>query len=212
MPKAVIPIRPENFRSPLSQDEQNALSWYVLSGCGRKDALLIFSRPDMVASKAKAAVEDYVKQFYARKEVKDYIEAYQETLDAFLHPVAKKETPVGSLEERKAKAKTKLVEFAMSLADNIEQAEDPEFVLKMADKAGLLDGDEQVEVAPQRFLAERCSDCRYRVFCEQECEDLCQYCRYRAFGEESGIHYENRDMLDMPNKIGTEIAEENEND
>ena len=113
MHKAIIPIRPENFYSPLTQEEMNALTWYILSGCPRKDALLIFVRPDMMASKAKAAVEDYVKQFYARKEVKDYIEAYQETLDSVLHPVAKVEKPVGSLEERKAKARTKAMEFAM---------------------------------------------------------------------------------------------------
>lgn len=212
MPKSIIPIRPDNFRSPLSQDEQNALSWYLLSGCPRKDALLIFARPDMMASKAKAAVEDYVKQFYARKEVKEYIEAYQATLDAVLHPVAKVEKPVGSLEERKAKAKAKATEFAITLADNIDQADDPDFVLKLLDKVGILDSGEEVEVAPQRFLAERCSDCRYRVFCEQECEDLCQYCRYRTFGEESGVHYENKDMLDMPNKIGTKIEEENKNE
>jgi hypothetical protein len=172
MPKAIIPIRPADFRSPLSQDEQNALSWYVLSGCARKDALLIFARPDMVASKAKAAVEDYVKQFYARKEVKDYIEAYQETLDSVLHPVAKVEKPVGSLEERKAKAKSKALEFAMSLVDNIEQAEDPEFVLKMADKVGILDGDEDVEIVPQRFLGVRCSECAYRKFVEENCEEV----------------------------------------
>ena len=212
MPKPTIPIRPGNFRSPLTQDEQNALSWYILSGCSRKDALLLFVRPDMVMSKAKAAVEDYVKQFYARKEVREYLEEYQKTIEETLHPVAKKETPVGSLEERKAKAKAKATEFAITLADNIDQADDPDFVLKLLDKVGILDSGEEVEVAPQRFLAERCSDCRYRVFCEQECEDLCQYCRYRTFGEESGVHYENKDMLDMPNKIGTKIEEENKNE
>ena len=210
--KSLIPMRPEGFVSSLQQPEQTALTWYVLSGCTKKDAFFAFCRPDMMASKAKAAVEDYVKQFYARKEVKEYIEAYQATLDTVLHPVAKKETPVGSLEERKAKAKAKATEFAITLADNIDQADDPDFVLKLLDKVGILDSGEEVEVAPQRFLAERCSDCRYRVFCEQECEDLCQYCRYRAFGEESGIHYENRDMLDMPNKIGTKLEEENKND
>ena len=211
MGKPLIPLRPDNASTPLSQPEQAALSWYVLSGCTKKEAFLIFARPDMLDSKAKAAVEDYVKQFYARKEVKDYIEAYQATLDAFLHPSAKKtEQPVGSLEERKAKAKAKATEFAITLADNIDQADDPDFVLKLLDKVGILDSDEEVEVAPQRFLAERCSDCRYRVFCEQECEDLCQYCRYRAFGEERGIHYENRDMLDMPNKIGTKIEDRKE--
>lgn len=215
MPKAIIPIRPDNFRSPLSQDEQNALSWYLLSGCPRKDALLIFSRPDMMASKAKAAVEDYVKQFYARKEVKEYIEAYQATLDAVLHPVAKKTEPVGSLEERKAKAKSKALEFAMSLVDNIEQAEDPEFVLKMADKVGILDGDEEVEEQPRRYLPTSClSECRYRAFCENpdNVEDLCEYCKYHQFGEENGIHYDSEHQLSLPADFGTEVEEENKNE
>lgn len=208
MPKALIPLRPKDFVSSLSQPEQSALTWFVLSGCTKKDAFITWARPDMLSSKAQAAIDDYVKQFFAQKPVKDYIDAYEKTMDEFLHPAPVKTEPTASLEERKAKAKTKLVEFAMSLADNIEQAEDPEFVLKMADKAGLLDGDEQVEVAPQRFLGERCSDCRYRVFCEQECEDLCQYCKYKQFGEDNGVHYKNEEMIDMPVKIGTVIEEE----
>ena len=212
MSKSLIPLRPSAVVSGLTQDEQSALTWFVISGCSRKDAFVTFARPDMLSSKAKAAIDEYVKQFFARKEVKEYIEAYQATLDAVLHPVAKKTEPVGSLEERKAKAKAKATEFAITLVDNIDQADDPDFVLKLLDKVGILDSGEEVEVAPQRFLAERCSDCRYRVFCEHECEDLCQYCRYRTFGEESGVHYENKDMLDMPNKIGTKIEEENKNE
>jgi hypothetical protein len=212
MSKQLIPLRPDNASTPLSQPEQAALTWYVLSGCTKKEAFITFARPDMLDSKAKAAVEDYVKQFYARKEVKDYIEAYQATLDAFLHPTAKKtDQPVGSLEERKAKAKTKLVEFAMSLADNIEQAEDPEFVLKMADKAGLLDGDEQVEEQPRRYLPTSClGECRYRAFCENpdNVEDLCRYCKYHQFGEENGVHYDSEHQLSLPAGSGTEVAEE----
>lgn len=204
--KPIIPLRPANYISSLKQDEQTALSWYILSGCARRDAVITFARPDLYVNKSKAVVDEYVRQFFARKEVKEYLDAYQETIDAVLHPKVEKTEPKGTMEERKARAKAKAVEFAMALADNIDQAEDPETVLKLMDKVGLLDGDEEVEVAPQRFLAERCSDCRYRVFCEQECEDLCQYCKYRAFGEEHGIHYENREMLDMPNKIGTELA------
>lgn len=172
MPKAIIPIRPENFRSPLTQDEQNALTWYVLSGCARKDALLIFARPDMVASKAKAAVDDYVKQFYARKEVKEYIEAYQKAIDGLFHPAPVKVEQTESLEERKARAKTRATEFAMSLAENIDQADDPEYVLKLMDKVGLLDGDEQVEEQPRRYLPVTCSECAYRKFVEENCEEV----------------------------------------
>lgn len=214
MSKPLIPLRPDNVSTPLSQPEQAALTWYVLSGCTKKEAFITFARPDMLDSKAKAAVEDYVKQFYARKEVKEYIEAYQATLDAFLHPSAKKtEQPVGSLEERKAKAKTKLVEFAMSLADNIEQAEDPEFVLKMADKAGLLDGDEQVEEQPRRYLPTSClGECRYRAFCENpdNVEDLCRYCKYHQYGEENGVHYDSEHQLSLPEGFGTKIEDRKE--
>lgn len=170
MPKSLIPLRPEGFFSTLTQPEQSALTWFVISGCSRKDAFVTFARPDMLGSKAKAAIDEYVKQFFARKEVKEYIDAYQKVLDGALHP---KMTPVkqsGSMEERKAKAKTKLVEFAMTLADNIEQADDPEFVLKVADKAGLLDGDEEVEEQPRRYLPVTCSSCEYRKFVEENCE------------------------------------------
>lgn len=113
-----------------------------------------------------------MKEFFASKDVKAYIEAYNKTLDAFLHPVQVKSEPKGTMEERKAKAKTKLVEFAMSLADNIDQASDPEFVLKVADKAGLLEGDEEVEEQPRRYLPVTCSECAYRKFVEENCEEV----------------------------------------
>lgn len=163
-------MRPEIIVSGLTQDEMSGLSYYVISGCNRKTAILLFVRPDMAASSSKPAFEDWVKQFFARKEVKEYLEAYQKTLDAFLHPVAVKSEPTASLEERKAKAKAKAMEFAMSLADNIEQAEDPEVVLKLMDKVGLLDGDEEVEELPRRYLPVSCNSCEYRKFVEENCD------------------------------------------
>lgn len=169
---SLIPLRPKDFVSSLSQPEQSALTWFVLSGCTKKEAFLIFARPDMLSSKAQAAIDDYVKQFFAQKPVKDYIDAYEKTLDEFLHPTPVKVQPTGSLEERKAKAKTKALEFAMSLLDNIESAEDQEFVLKMADKVGILDSDEQVEELPRRYLPVTCSECAYRKFVEENCEEV----------------------------------------
>lgn len=207
--KSLIPLRPEGFISSLSQEEQTALSWFVISGCSRKDAFLTFCRPDMLGSKAKAAIDDYVKQFFAQKAVKDYIEAYEATLDKFLHPAPVKSEQTASLEERKARAKAKATEFAITLADNIEQADDPDFVLKLLDKVGILEGDEQVEEQPRRYLpVSPClTGCAYRMFCEENTEDMCQYCKYRRFGEEKGIHYDKTDILDVPQHSGTELAE-----
>lgn len=173
MAKSIIPLRPEGFSSSLKQAQQSALTWFVLSGCSRNEAFITFARPDMADKMSKAAVDDYAKQFFATKEAKDYIEAYKKTLDKFLHPAAKP-TPerAASLEERKARAKTKAMEFAMSLADNIEQAEDPETVLKLMDKVGLLDGDEEAEELPRRYLPVTCSECAYRKFVEENCEEV----------------------------------------
>lgn len=200
---SLIPMRPKQGSFGLRPEEMDGLSYYVLSGCPRDIAFLKFIRPDFIGSKAAAAVKAAVTQFFAMKEVKDYIEAYKKTLNDVLNPTPTGAEKAGTLEERKARAKTKLVEFAMDLAEDIEQASDPEFVLKMADKAGLLDMDEQVEEQPRRYLPESCSSCRYRAFCEENAEDMCQYCRYHQFGEENGIHYDSEHQLDM---LGIDIA------
>lgn len=172
MAGSLIPLRPQGFVSSLKQGEQTCLTWFVLSGCSRREAYLAFARPDFLLSGTKPVVEASMKEFFASKDARDYLEAYQKTLDEFLHPKQVKSEPKGTMEERKAKAKTKLVEFAMSLADNIEQASDPEFVLKVADKAGLLDGDEEVEEQPRRYLPVTCSECAYRKFVEENCEEI----------------------------------------
>lgn len=204
---SLIPMRPKGATYNLLQEEMDGLSYYVLSGCTREVAFLKFVRPDFIGTKATTAVKSAVTQFFASKEVKEYIEAYKRTIEELL---AEKDKPKadrgGTLEERKARAKTKLIEFAMTLADDIENAKDQEFVLKMADKAGLLDGDEEVEEQPRRYLPQSCSDhCAYRMFCEENTEDLCQYCRYHKFGEDNGIHYEKTEILDVPQRSGTEV-------
>lgn len=172
MSSSKIPLRPKDFVSKLTQPEQSALTWYVLSGCSRKDAYVTFARPDFLNSKTKAALDDYVKQFFASKDVREYLDAYESTITEFLRPAPVKTEAPASIEERKTKAKTKLIEFAMSLANNIEQADDPEFVLKVADKAGLLDIEENVEEQPRRYLPVTCNECEYKKFVEENCERI----------------------------------------
>lgn len=199
MPKAVIPIRPMDFVSPLTDPEQAALTWYVLSGCTKRDAYLTFARPDFQISKAKASVEDHIKQFFARKEVKEYVEAYTNTINKVLHPepMQDKEKPKASLEERMARSRSKILEFAMDMVDRADTVSDPEMVMKIADKAGLLDVEEVAEEQPRRYLPESCSQCAYRQFCEENTEDMCPHCKYFQFGEDNGIHFDKENMLDI---------------
>ena len=169
---ALIPQRPKSGKFELRPEEMDGLSYYVLSGCPREVAFLKFIRPDFIGSKASTAVKAAVTQFFSAKPVKEYIDAYKATIEGLLSGSgkAKEEEKSGSLEERKAKAKSKALEFAMSLVDNIEQADDPEFVLKMADKVGILDGDEEVEEQPRRYLPVTCNECEYRKFVEENCD------------------------------------------
>ena len=200
---SLIPMRPKGQKFNLTVEEMDGLTYFVLSGCQREVAFLKFIRPDFIASKTSAAVKSAVSQFFANKEVKDYLEAYKKTIEDLLAEKDKpKPTNTGTLEERKAKAKTKAMEFAMDLADHIEEAQDPEFVMKMLDKVGILEGEEQVEEQPRRYLPVTCiSECAYRIFCEENTEDMCQYCRYHKFGEDNGIHYEKNNILDVPEKV-----------
>jgi hypothetical protein len=167
----MIPMRPKLGKFELKYEEMLGLNWYVLSGCTREEAFLKFVRPDFLGSKAQTAIRAAVQQFFATKNVQDYLDAYKKTIEELINPSPRKQEQSSvSMEERMASSKKKLVEFAMSLADNIEDAEDPEAVLKIADKIGLLDQDEQVEELPRRYLPVTCSNCEYRKFVEENCD------------------------------------------
>ena len=169
MATPLIPIRPKNKRFGLKPEEMDCLTWYLLSGCTRDEAFLKFVRPDYIGTKNAAVVAAACKQFFSMMEVQSYLEAYKETIQELNAPKAPR-INLDKIEDSKARAKTKLVEFAMDLINNIDSAEDPEFVLKLADKTGLLDiGDNGIE-QPRRYLPVSCSDCEYRKFIEDNCE------------------------------------------
>ena len=203
----MIPVRPENYAATgLTKEEQTCLTWHVISGCTRRDAFITFARPDMLNSRAQAAIDEYVRQFFARREVKEYLVAYETTLENFLNPAKglKPFAPELSLEERKAKAKEKLPEFSMSLIQNIDQAKDPEMVMKLADKTGLLEIDEKAPEEPRRYLPVSCGQCAYRQFCEENTEDMCIFCKYHHECEQHGIHFDKEEMLDIQIKTEDE--------
>lgn len=205
MPKnTIIPLRPENFKTQLNQGEQTCLTWLVLSGCSKEDAFILFARPDMADSKTKPVVKETIKQFFARAEVKEYLMAYRTTLEDLVNPKRKEKEPVdsGTLEQKKSRALTQLVEYVLGEAENINTAEDPKAILDYANRIGLFDTEEQVDEQPRRYIPQSCLDgCRYRMFVEENCEDECQFCRYKKYGEENGVHFKNEEMLDVPQKV-----------
>ena len=168
---SLIPMRPKGLRFDLTQEEMDGLTYYVLSGCPREMAFLKFVRPDYIGSPVTGALKSAVTQFFASKEAKRYIDAYNKTIEDLLSKKDKQKSErSGTMEERKAKAKAKAMEFAMDLADHIEEAQDPEFVMKMLDKVGILEGDQEIEEQPRRYLPVTCGECEYRKFVEENCD------------------------------------------
>jgi hypothetical protein len=169
MPVPTIPMRPKRGVYDLKPEEMDCLNWHILSGCPRDEAFLRFIRPDYLGNRTSPAVKDAVKQFFAAEQVRRYMEEYKSTITNREKP--KPEDNDAPIEERKAKAKTKLVEFAIDLANKIDEREDAdvEFVLKIADKAGLLDSEGKTIEVPRRYLPVTCGECAYRKFVEENC-------------------------------------------
>lgn len=131
--------------------------------------------------------------------------AYLDGLDKQEKTEAKANVSQEDREERKRRA---LEMLADDLIDQIfalragGEEVDRETIMKMVDRIGWL-GDEEVRVEePRRYLPTSCGGCRYKVFCEEHCDDLCQYCKYKKYGEENDIHYESEKQLEMPQESG----------
>lgn len=195
-----IPMRPQTERAfDLTQEEQNCLSYYVLSGCSQGEAFKTFVRPDLAVSKltlGKAA-----KQFFACKDAIIYIEEYTNTIKRLFDIDAQAETAEEQVELRRKDrevTKRKLFDFVSHLSKNIDQADDPESIIKMADKLGLLDNEMEEIKPPQRYLPiSECGRCRYFIFCESdEVVDECKRCKYRKYANENGVKYTHKTQLD----------------
>ena len=159
-----------------------------------------FIRPDLETS--KTALDKLSKMFFEDKEVRRYMEEYQATLSAFLNPQEKpkKVLTEDEMKDRILKGIDKLKEFAFDQAEKIDTIEEPGEVIKLWRSLGLFGDEEEVIEAPRRYLPAMCSECRYKVFCEQECEDLCELCKYKKYANENGVRYETKEQLINPNK------------
>lgn len=201
MSKSKIPIRPPGTFK-LSPQMQEAITWHVISGLARTEVYRRFVRPDLETS--KTALDKLTKMFFEDKEVKRYMEEYQKTLDDFLNPKEKpkpaKALTEEEMKERIIKGIDKLKEFAFNQAEVIDTLEEPGEVIKLWKSLGLFGDEEEVMEAPRRYLPAMCSECRYKAFCEQECEDLCELCKYKKYANENGVHYETKEQLINPNK------------
>lgn len=162
-----IPLRPSGFSTNMSQDEQDCLTWYVLSSCKKEDAYVHFINPAMKVS--PVTLKSAVKQFFDDSESLRYISAYEECLQSLFRPKEKSKHSPEDIKKRKADAVSKITEYIINQANNIELLENPEDLVKIADKMGLFDSEETQAEAPRRYIPVGCSDCEYKKFIENNC-------------------------------------------
>jgi hypothetical protein len=118
------------------------------------------------------------EQFFASFEVSNFIREYREMLDAQgqSETTAKKEKV--SAEEREERKRKALELLADDLIDQIfalrngGEALDRETIIKMVDKIGWLGDEEVQQEQPRRYLPETCSQCRYKKWIEENCEEV----------------------------------------
>lgn len=208
-----IPLRPSRKGYGLSEQEKNCLTWYVLSGCKRDEAYMIFVRPDLAISKKN--LSSATNQFFASMNVRDYLTDYKRLLT---NGISLDDEQVDvDIEIRKARARDNFTDKVIEkMEGNMSSIDEMESVAKMADRVGMFGEESKADIAPIRFLPARCkSECRYRLFvegmkAESKIFDDCDYCRARKFAVDKGFQYDPCTLLDVPQEVIDEIDSKNE--
>lgn len=203
---AIVPIRPKYKRYSLSKEQQDCLTYYVLMGCTKQDAFLLFfpeflkydDSGRVLKGKLTKAGEQYCKQFFATAEVNDYIRDYKKTLD-------EKETSenIGEddREKRAGEAVKKFTDKIVGkMGGDFETVDEMDAIAKLADRVGVLDDKEKVEEKPRRYLPQTCSSCSYKVFVESNIEqgnieNECLRCKALDLAKEHGFRYDPKTLL-----------------
>lgn len=203
---AIIPIRPKYKRYSLSKEQQDCLTYYVLMGCTKQDAFLLFfpeflkydGSGRVLKGKLTKAGEQYCKQFFATAEVNDYIRDYKKT---FEEKETSENTGEIDREKRANEARQKFTDTIMDkMVGNFETVDEMDAVAKMADRVGMFENKEKVEEKPRRYLVETCSACSYRLFVESNIEqgnieNECLRCKALEIAKEHGFRYDPKTLL-----------------
>lgn len=187
MPNLIIPIRPEN-EYPLTEQEMDALTWFTIKGCTKETAYRLFMQ--VPQDMPEMAVKRSAAELFACKEARMYVEDYKKVLTkattppppppptTFVMPQPRPtDTPPTKTneekqreeKERKIRAVERLRDFVIKRMAQIDREENPDEVIKFADKLGLLDNTETGMEQPRRYLPVSCGNCEYKRFIEKNC-------------------------------------------
>ena len=197
-----LPTRPNtSTRYTLSDSERYALCVFCVFETNKIDAFKL-AHPEVVGT--KNVLKSRCDEFFASSDAVNFMREYRTMLEEADKAQVNSQEPKSQesdeeWENKKQRALRNLAQKGYKLAEDLESEDaDVEMVVKVFDKLGWLDNDEVQVESPRRYLPTSCGGCRYKAFCEQECEDLCVYCKFKAYANEQGVDFPKEKQLEMP--------------
>lgn len=203
-----IPSRPQ---WTLSDKEKLVLEASLFLKASDADLYSAFVEPTAPPRRAKAMAE----QLFTSPDAKEYLEMLKSTLNRSWFGVQSPKE-IESKEEKIARAKEVVEDMIIAKAQDPNEEDLSKYIDRFYKIFG---GDEENgEEPPRRYLPQVCGTvipdevqndgkcCRYKYFCETNCEDECQICRYRDYAITNGCkEFDYRNQLDTNLKDKTKI-------
>ena len=162
-------------RYNLTEAERYALCCYCVFECTKLDVFRL-AHPEL--SGTKNVLKSQADQFFASSDVVNFMREYRAHLDGLdkeeeKAQESKSQESDEEWEDKKQRALRNLAQKGYKLAENLDDEEaDIDTVVKLFDKLGWLDSDEVQQEQPRRYLPETCSQCRYKRWIEENCEEI----------------------------------------
>lgn len=167
-----IPHRPyTKTKYELSEEDKDCIVWTI-----------VFNRPHMeywmklicpnAKTQIKAKREEACEAWWSQPEVKKFAKDYQQTLKEIFNPPKIKKPVV--VKDKAKETEKALNTFRDDVIDSLKTPTRDVEILKekaqLAKTIGILKEEEEVQVAPIRYLPTRCDECRYKKFIEEQIE------------------------------------------
>lgn len=177
MAKKRLPLKPNTgTRFSLNEKERLALCFYCVFECTKMTAFSL-AHPELMGS--PAVQKRKCEEFFSSGDVVGFINEYRMFLES-ISPEPVPEEPIKEEpkdEDREVRKRKALEMLADDLVDQIyalrmgDDTIDRETILKMVDRIGWLGDEEKAQEEPRRYLPESCSNCRYKQWIEENCEE-----------------------------------------
>lgn len=200
MKQLKIPIAPSVSHWQLSPRHKFFLDLTILTTHQHAELFgMVFKSQETPAQLQKKA-----NAVYNSSDGKEYVEQRTEQLRRWYfpdeYPDVKEEAPerVKSVDEMLAES---IPGVMRDLQRILEDRDDPNYQDAFKAIMSKLVKDIQTNKtaeAPKRYLPENCANCRFKLFCEQNCEDECEICNYKKYANEHGVEFDYKNQLSKP--------------